>query len=216
MSIPEGNIFDGHVLYQVNTLSGPSTSQLILIPQSSRTDGQMVWVENPGKFYVYRASATDTPDGIFIVAPLDGIGRWFSIDTSIGPMASRFTEITADTTTNSTVFVSFLSTTINLPTPAQLIVHFTFSASVDVGSATVDFRLSVDGVGARGCASRFPGGNQPHSGALVWRSGVLAAGNRVVAAEWKSSVVTTTVRIRPVTVPDQEHASLLIYQSAAV
>lgn len=85
MPIPEGSIFDSAQLLFCNTLAGPSTSQLILIPPESRRDGDICWVESVGAPYIFRENSAEPVDGILVIAPVSGTGQWVSIVSIIAP-----------------------------------------------------------------------------------------------------------------------------------
>lgn len=86
MPLPEGNIFDSNTLLFCNTIAGPSTSQLVLIPPESRRDGDICWVESVGAPYIFRESSTETPDGVLVVQPSSGTGRWVNIVSLLVPI----------------------------------------------------------------------------------------------------------------------------------
>lgn len=121
---------------------------------------------------------------------------------------SVFAEIVADTTTGSVAFVSLLSQNITTTAGGILLVNFQVSGSNSNNNQQVIFRMSIDGVVKRGAAfvSASGAANVGCAG-LLYRQAV-APGIHTVLIEWR--VTNNTGRIRPVTQPDTESASLLI------
>lgn len=123
-------------------------------------------------------------------------------------LQSLFTEVTVNTSTTSTTFVTLLSQAITIQAGSVLVVHFTASSSHAGNNQTALFRVQVDGVTYRAVGERNPTATFPGSCGIVLRIPGLAAGARTVVIQWRTT--GSTLRIQPVTVPDAEHASLLL------
>ena len=127
---------------------------------------------------------------------------------------SVFADLLIDTTTVSTVFVPLLSASITITTGGILLVRFSASASNSNNNNQVIFRLLIDGVAKHGAALVSASGATNVGGAsLVYRQTGLAVGLHTVDIQWRVS--GTTGRIRPVTNPDLESASLLVEEVSA-
>jgi hypothetical protein len=133
---------------------------------------------------------------------------WVSLVASTY-LQSKFLEVTADTSTASTTFVSLLSLSVTT-TAGTLLIKFDVTGELSAGSAMASFELQIDGVVKRGCAFSSAFGNfaQPNSASVTYRVTGLAAGAHTVAIFWKTS--TGTLSIKPVSIPTEEHASLLV------
>ncbi len=126
-----------------------------------------------------------------------------------GPfLQSVFAEIAADTTTTSAAFVTLLSQAITIQAGSILLIHFTVSNSHSTNNQTGYFRIQVDGVTVRAAANRNGTSGEPGSCSIVLRRTGLAVGAHTVTVQWRTS--GGTIRVRPITAPDQEHASLLL------
>src|SRR3972149_2023582 len=123
-------------------------------------------------------------------------------------LQSVASEITVDTTTTSTTFVTLLTRTITIVAGSVLLVWFTETNSQSSGSQTTFFRLQVDGVTQKSAGTRSPAVGDPQGIGIVQRVTGLAAGLRTVTIHWR--VTGGTSRIRPVAVPDAEPASLVV------
>lgn len=119
-----------------------------------------------------------------------------------------FNQITVDTTTASAVFVTLLSQAITIQAGSVLLVHFTTGVSNSNANNTQFFRVQVDAVTQRAVGTTNVVANGPQSAGIVLRITGLAAGSRTVTIQWRTS--GNTAQIRPATVPDAEHASLLL------
>lgn len=135
-----------------------------------------------------------------------------SVTTGAEPSKFRqtvFLDITADTTTTSTTFVTFMSQVINVAANSNIRILFTTSASNTSNNSSVFFRLSVDGTPKRGVGiTSTGGGGTAASTTISWREANVSAGNHTVLIEWK--VNSGTGQVQPVTTPDAESASLMI------
>lgn len=148
-------------------------------------------------------SRVGAADGEIIVM-VGGLGLQFQ---------RAFTEIGADTTTTSTVFVDLFSTTITKSALSKLACLFSVSISNSVATAQMtDFRLVVDGVVKRAASVTTNGADEPQSAALDFVAAAVPSGARVVKIQWRTT--GGTAQIRPVAEPDREHASLLVQESA--
>ena len=91
---------------------------------------------------------------------------------------------------------------------STLLIHISFSASVDVNTQVATFQLFIDAVAVRGAGIISASGLAPNSGAIVYKATGLAAGAHTIQLR-----VTpgggSTVRVRP-TGTINEHASLLV------
>ena len=129
-------------------------------------------------------------------------------------LQSQFTQITVDTTTGSVTFVPFLSQSITISSTTNfLIVHFSAGASNLTNNNNVIFRLTIDGAAIRGAAITSSPATAPQSSSIVYRTTGLSVGAHTVAIQWR--VNSSTGRVRPVTAPDTEHASLLVEEVSA-
>ena len=132
---------------------------------------------------------------------------------------TEFTEITLDTTTTATLASPTNLLTINI-TPQELTNKFIvmFSASADL-SANNDGEISFQvWYGLTGSETRRRStyifhdatGKEAGSCAINQRFDVLGAGQHTIQIRWGRT--TDTARIRPVTDPEYDHASLLVQE----
>ena len=122
---------------------------------------------------------------------------------------AAFAQITVDTTTNSAVFVTLLSTTFTKVALANLLIlHLTGGASNSNNNVSMLFRIQIDGVTQRGVATPSVGTGNLGSFALVFAASGVAVGLRTITVQWRTTGGTTS--IRPVASPDSEHCSLLL------
>jgi len=128
-----------------------------------------------------------------------------------GPNPVLFAQVTADTTIASGgAFADLLTININTTAPAiRILASFSNDTTLTVVSPTF-FRITLDGVALRGAASATLL-DQLQSGAIDLRAAV-APGAHVVKLQWRTTGILNTARIRPVTNPDGEHASLMVEQ----
>lgn len=147
--------------------------------------------------------------GPTILAVTDG-GDATQANVTVKPsyVQSVFNDLAVDTTTTSAAFVTLITQAIVIQAGSILLIHFTVGCSNSNANNTLFFRVRVDGVTKRGVGVRIPSANQPNSGAIVLRVPGLAAGSRSVTVQWRTS--SNTAQIRPATVPDAEHACLLL------
>jgi hypothetical protein len=119
-----------------------------------------------------------------------------------------FTEQTVNTTITSTTYVDLLTASITITSGGILQIHFSCGTSNNSGTRFNDFRITVDGTTKRAVGTRMAAANDPESASIVLRVTGLSVGVHTVKVQWKTS--GGTAQIRPVTVPDEEHASLLV------
>ena len=124
---------------------------------------------------------------------------------------TRQVEVTVDTTTTSLTFVTLLTDSITITAGGIIMVQVSIGTSNSNNNITNFFRLVIDGVVRRGSAYTSSGSNNPGSVGLVYRVAGLAAGARTVTLEWR--VASGTGQVRPVTVPDDEHATMIIQEA---
>ena len=133
-----------------------------------------------------------------------------------GLIQTAFSEVTADVTTTSSVFVDVpgLTNTITTTAGSNLYAINTFSPSTSslIGQ-TIDFRIVIDGVPIRASESTVGLLNvaAAQAGALKIRAN-LAPGVHTIKVQWRTS--GGTARIRPVTAPNSEHASLIVMETS--
>ena len=120
-------------------------------------------------------------------------------------------QITVDTSTSSASFTSFLTTDVIVQNNnSVLLVFFSVSGTTASGTASMFFRVLLDGVAQRSVGMSPPSSTRPGAAFLVLRLSGVAAGTRTVAVQWRVSA--STGRVRPVTNPDSEHASLVVQE----
>jgi hypothetical protein len=134
---------------------------------------------------------------------------------------SQFAERVADITTTSvygagppaTGYVTLL--TLTLTTEANYLRSlFTCSGDNSNASArTVYFRLLLDGVKVKGSSFRTTTNTSGTMATELSSYGLVTAGSHTVAVQWCTSA--STARIRPVTNPNFDHASLLVQELQA-
>jgi len=121
-----------------------------------------------------------------------------------------FAEIIADTTTTSTSFVDLLTVAITTTANGSLVIEAAASGD-NASTAITKYRLTVDGVQVAAAAVQ--------SGASIWNTAALmkkyavAAGAHTVKLQWLVSAGTG--RIRPVTAPNSDYASLVVKEVGA-
>lgn len=120
-----------------------------------------------------------------------------------------FAEQAVDTSTVSIVFVDLLTVAITARGGTRLEILATFSASIAVLAGQGLFRLLLDAGALRGAGFPLATLDQPNSGAIVQRSVVVAAGVRTVKLQWRTTV-GSTLQVRPVAAPNDEHAALFV------
>jgi hypothetical protein len=142
-----------------------------------------------------------TATGSKVLAQLGGPGAG-------GMVQSKFVEVAADVSTTSTTWVDLLSTTITT-LAGFLLLTTTVSPNTSSTSAGFYIRLLLDGVAVRG-ASGYAGSATFNETVSIVSKEAVTAGLHTVKVQWRVS--TGTLRCRPVTAPDQDHASLLIQE----
>jgi len=181
------------------------------LPFEAPIDPQQDAIECAG---VYLQDATNRDQNVYIDRSGDDL-RFKDVTNPIVLLRelskwTSFVEVTADATTTSTAFVDLLSLTVNKRLAiSDLVVSATFSASQSSSNNQVLFRIMVDGTAKRGANVGTLG-----SGALIVRVAGLAVGSRAVKLQYRVSI-GGTARVRPVTIPEGEHASLSVMEVAA-
>ena len=116
-----------------------------------------------------------------------------------------FAELSADTSVTSTTFVDVITANVTTLAGTKLIVNSTFALSNSGANVGHHFRIVVDGTAKRGAGVRYV--NTPAvTGAIALVVTGLAAGAHTVKLQ--ARVDSGTLRIRPVTAPDDEHACM--------
>jgi hypothetical protein len=124
-------------------------------------------------------------------------------------LQTAFSEITVDTTTNSTSYIDLLTITITTSGGSTAVLYFTasFNNNTSLTTLTQSFQFLVDGVAAT--SDTFLSFARPRdtSVGMVHETAVLSAASHTFKVQWKVS--TLTGQIRPVTTI-QNHASFLV------
>lgn len=121
------------------------------------------------------------------------------------PIQGKAAAIAVDTTTASIGWTDLLS--VSIVTGANnLELMFTVGVSTGDKAGDAYFRFTVDAVAKHGVG--LGGVVDMNSAALSWRGAVTATAH-TVKVQWRSPG-GDTIRIRPVTAPDTEHAQLLV------
>ena len=120
-----------------------------------------------------------------------------------------FAEISADTSITSATFVDVLSASVTTLGGTKLIVTASFAISNTGANTTHHFRIVVDGVAKRGAGIRYTNTPGATGGIAIVVVGVAAGAHTV---KLQARVDSGTLRIRPVTAPDDEHASLVVQE----
>jgi hypothetical protein len=119
--------------------------------------------------------------------------------------------VTLDTTTTSLTWADLL--TINMTTQASILdVFFSVCCDYNPNSGKDDniyFRITVDTVAKWGTGGHGTTGS-PIAASIKWAGTVTAAAHAVVA-QWKLNSKGTG-SIKPVTVPDWQHAQMVVYE----
>ena len=125
-----------------------------------------------------------------------------------------FNQITVDTSTTSTTFVTLMSQAITVAANSRVMVQFDVSYTASTNNTDTSFRVSLDGTPQRGTGgtsrNTVPASD---SCTLTWVSGALTAGPHTVLMEWLVS--SSTALINVVTQPGSHHASLVVQEIAA-
>ncbi len=122
---------------------------------------------------------------------------------------TAFAEQTVDVTTASLVFVDLLTVSLTTLAGATLLIHAAASGDNTNDNMITSLRVTVDGV-QKAAAGIRPNNNFPGTGAIVVRVTGLTAALHTVKLQWHTS--NNTARIRPVTLPDTNYASLLVQE----
>lgn len=131
-----------------------------------------------------------------------------------GSIQTVFNQITVDTSTTSTTFVTLMSQAITVAANSRIMVQFDVSYTASTNNTDTSFRMSLDGTPQRGTGGTSRNTTPASdSCALTWVSGALTAGPHTVLIEWLVS--SSTALINVVTVPGSHHASLVLQEIAA-
>ena len=126
-----------------------------------------------------------------------------------GLVQTKFKELTADTSTTSTTWVTLLSQSITTGANKLCVLMTCGVSKTGGGTPMGDFRISIDGTPLRGTGTELMA--NPTSASLMVCKTVTAAAHTVLL-EWQTS--TSTAQIRPATSPANEHCSLFIQELA--
>jgi hypothetical protein len=107
--------------------------------------------------------------------------------------------------------VDLISVPITTAGGSKLFISASFAATPTGAAVAGDFQLTLDGTPLSG-AGLFMNVSQPESGAIVFEATGLGAGAHTVALQWRSGSALLGIRIRPVTAPGTEHASLYVQE----
>lgn len=128
-----------------------------------------------------------------------------------GVIQSAFTEISSNVSTTSTTYVNLMSLSINTSGNTWVIVQFSVSCADSAATQWTEFQLLLDGVTtSRGIAVFSTSSGNGNSGALVYRTGQLAAGSHTFAIQWHiGTFAGGSGTISPTTVTT-DHAILVL------
>ena len=114
----------------------------------------------------------------------------------------------ADASTNSTTFVTLMSTNITTG-DGFLILSFTCSCHATSNNRQISFDIQVDGVSQTGTAVHIQ--SSPSTGTAATQARMaIAAGVHTVTVRWRTSAGVAVVQ--PVTLSEIEHAALMMYE----
>jgi hypothetical protein len=121
-------------------------------------------------------------------------------------------KLTEDMTSTSNAFVDLLTKTITTAGGTNLIIWLSCSYSVsNYYERSAMFNLVIDGYEvSRGGDETYQAAN---SGAIVYRAANLSAGSHTIKTQWRLNLAGDgTLRCRPVTVPENEGAEMLLME----
>lgn len=148
------------------------------------------------------------PQGLGAIVPQTAapVGVSQTTDALLGP----------DATTSSIVFSPLLSRTITSTGAGFLLIWASWSFSSDPAqvSATTQLvvRVLVDGVTPAPIGTALQADTNGNATGISLRV-PTTVGLHTITLEWRVAVATMTARIRPTTVPDLEHASIVVAES---
>ena len=123
-------------------------------------------------------------------------------------LQTSYAEITVDTTVAvATGWADLLSVTLTTRA-GSVLVHFTACGDNTNNAKISSYRLDIDGVVVKGVAEGVSP-NIPGAVAIIHKATVTAA-SHTIKVQWSASANTS--RIRPVTNPNTDHASLLVQE----
>jgi hypothetical protein len=132
-----------------------------------------------------------------------------------GIVQTVYAETTADTTTTETAYPNttpLFNQSITTQGNSSVIAIFTASASLSVKDRWLEIRMSVDASVEKGMRSQITDDGIAACFSATHKTGVLSAASHAFLVEWIVEINTTTGQIRPVTVPNSEHASLVLME----
>lgn len=135
-------------------------------------------------------------------------------------LQSQFAEISTDVTTTSvygagppaTGYVTLLTLTLTVEAN-YLRSLFTCSGDSSANNRTVYFRLLLDGVKIKGSSFRTTAATNSTMATALSGYNLVTAGSHTIAVQWCTSA--STARIRPITNPNFNHASLQVQEIQA-
>jgi hypothetical protein len=182
------------------------------LPFDAPIDAQQDAVECAG---VYLQDGSNRDQNVYVDrAGLDLRFRDQNVTTPITLSQVRgqtvFSELAADTSITSATFVDVITAAITTLGGTKLIITSSFALSNTGANTGHHLRITVNGVAKRGCGLRYV--NSPAiAGVIALVVTGLAAGAHTVKLQ--ARVDPGTLRIRPVTAPDDEHASLVVQEA---
>lgn len=161
--------------------------------------GTFLWAEAEGQSYVLYKSSTATPDGVNVIAPIQGSpvagasgARWIRQQTN-SDGAPWYVELDHDETTSSLVPVELLPLSFSKPTAGR----------VKISSSTTAFLTSPAGVadGPLGSIQLELDGTVIHGGAIgSYPRQAAPTDDEIFAGCWSFTPVVTTLAAGPHTV----------------
>lgn len=98
---------------------------------------------------------------------------------------------------------------LNITTGARpILIHFSVTGDNSATNNNTFFEVDVDGVRVGVCAFNTAASGRPQSASMVIKTSALTAATHTVKIRWRPS--SGTSRVRPVTNPDSDRASLLV------
>jgi hypothetical protein len=148
----------------------------------------------------------DTPSASFVT---NDVGE--DVPTGNHVLQTQYSEVTVDTTYSPVIagtFADLLTVNITAAGANDLIIQSHVSASNPNANRDFQTRILVDGTPIGGSGSELRTGGIASTVSMIRKTSV-AAGARVVKLQWTT---TGTVNCRPVTLSDDESASLMVQE----
>lgn len=143
-----------------------------------------------------------------------GVGEPVVQDGPPNLLQTAGVQLAADALTNATTFVALLTVPITTTVGGVLVIDASFAASVSlIAPSLAFFRVVLDGVPLEGSGMLLSTLAQQQGGGFALRVTAVAPGAHTVVLEWRGSLINLGLQIRPVTAPDAEHASLVVWES---